>query len=48
MGMVRVLPCVPPELFFSLHIICKLECFILDMPVLYFRSPYDIATKKYG
>ena len=49
MGLVRVvLPCVPPEvLFFKLYYM-HIHCFILDMPVQYFKSPDDIVTKKYG
>ena len=37
MGLVRALPWVPPERYF-----------LPDLPVLYFRSTYDIAAKKYG
>ena len=59
-GLVRVLPYVPPEQLctfslvlyylaeiFSLDILCVCEYFLLDVPVLNFKS-LDAATKKYG
>ena len=59
MGLVRVLPCVPPEQLytfslvlyylaeiFSLDMECVREYFLLDVPVLNFKSP-DVATNKY-
>ena len=33
--------------FFKLYYMHK-HCFILEMSVQYFKSPDDIATKKYG
>ena len=45
MSLARVLPCVPPELYFSYYM--HIHCSILELPVLYFRSP-DVATKKHG
>ena len=59
MGLVRVLPYVPPEQLytfslalyylpeiFSLDILYDCEYFLLDVPVLNFKS-LDVATKKY-
>ena len=48
MGLVRSYRGYLRNFIFSLHIICIQECFIPELPVLYFRSPDDIATKKYG
>ena len=58
-GLVRVLPYVPPEQLyifsfvlyylaeiFPLDILCECEYFLLDVPVLNFKS-LDVATKKY-
>ena len=35
-------------ILYEMHIHRYSTCFILEMPVQYFRSPDDIATKKYG
>ena len=47
MGWVKVLPCVPPELYFFTAYHMHVECFLLELPALYLRSPGNIATKKY-
>ena len=47
MSLVRVLPCVPPELYFFSSYYMHLHCFILEPPVLYLRSP-DVANKGKG
>ena len=55
LGLVRVLPCIPPKHIlcfylvyaFSLYILCECECFNPDIQVLYCRSP-GLATKTYG
>ena len=47
MGLVRVLPCVRPELYFFTAYHMNIGCFLLERPALYFRSPGDIATEKY-
>ena len=47
MGLVRVLPCVPPELNILTSCYMHIHCFILELPVLCLRSPDDIATKQY-
>ena len=46
MGLVRVLPCVPPEIYILTSCNMHIHCFILELPVLCFRSPDNIATKQ--
>ena len=47
MGLVRVLPRGPSELYILTSCYMHIHCFILELPVLCFRSPDDIATKQY-